>query len=70
MCCRNWKQAIYDFTDLLKREPLNSRARLMRGQCYESLKDWNNALADYSGTIHLDPKNAKAFYHRGCILRK
>ena len=72
MCgdCRNWRYAIQDFSDLLKRDPLDAKARLLRGRCHEALDDWNSALADFSGTIHLDPKNAKAFYYRGCLLRK
>ena len=67
---RNWKNAIQDFTNLLKRKPTDAKTRLLRGRAYVQMTNWNKALEDMSGAIHLDPKNAKAFYYRGCILRK
>ena len=62
--------AINDFTDLLRVDPLNSSARVLRGRAYASLGQWAPAVEDLSAAIHLDPNNWEAFYHRGCILRK
>ena len=68
--CSNWLACINDFTDLLKVEPYNSKARLYRARAYAKLKSWVPAIQDFSATIHLDPQNYQAFYYRGCILRK
>ena len=70
MCCRNWQAVVTDFTELLKREPLNAIARTLRGRAYSKLKHWSPAIEDLSAAIHLNPKNWKAMYYRGCILRK
>ena len=67
---RNWQSAIHDFTELLKQDPQDSRARTYRGRSYAKLQQWNAAVEDLSAAIHLNPKNSIAFYFRGCILRK
>lgn len=69
-CVRNWNSAINDFTDMLKVEPTNSQARMLRGQAFAKQGQWNPAVADLSGAIHMDPNNWQAYYHRGCILRR
>ncbi|ESP04789.1 hypothetical protein LOTGIDRAFT_109285, partial [Lottia gigantea] len=66
----NWNNAINDFTDLLKVDPLNATARLYRGRAYAKLSQWIPAVQDLSAAIHLDPRNWQAFYHRACIIRK
>ena len=68
--CRSWLNAINDFTDLLRVDPLNGSARVLRGRAYASMGQWSPAVEDLSAAIHLDPNNWEAFYHRACILRK
>ena len=67
---RNWTSCVNDFTELLKQDPQDAKARTYRGRAYSKLGNWNAAVEDLSAAIHLDPKNSIAFYYRGCILRK
>ncbi|TPX57923.1 hypothetical protein PhCBS80983_g03494 [Powellomyces hirtus] len=45
-----------------KREP---EVYLLRGICYERLRDWPNAIKEFTPCIHLNPGFSKAHYHRG-----
>ena len=67
---RSWANAINDFTDLLRVDPLNASARVLRGRAYAAQGQWSPAVEDLSAAIHLDPNHWQAFYHRACILRK
>ena len=66
----NWQASINDFTELLKTDPHDGKARLYRGRAYAKLKAWNHAVEDLSAAVHLDPQNYLALYYRGCILRR
>lgn len=67
---RSWHNAITDFTDLLRVDPLNVTARIYRGQANAKMANWSPAVEDLSAAIHLDPLSWEAFYHRACIIRK
>ena len=67
---RNWQASINDFTELIKVDPSDAKARMYRGRAYSKMRAWNQAVEDLSAAVHLDPQNYLAFYYRGCILRK
>ena len=67
---RKWNSAITDFTELLRQNPTDSRARMYRGRAHTQLKQWEAALEDLSAAVHHNPNNALAYYYRACLLRK
>ena len=67
---RQWQFAIADFTQLLKQDPSDARARTFRGRALAKMGHFVQAVADLSAAIHLDPNASSAYYHRGCLLRR
>ena len=62
---RNYKDAIYNFTQAIGLQPNNSKGYWYRGDCYREMNDYQNAATDYSIAVDLEPKNARLRRLRG-----
>ncbi|MCM2372838.1 tetratricopeptide repeat protein [Aporhodopirellula aestuarii] len=67
--CRYQKQAdadaIEDYNEAIRLDPLHVKAYLMRGLAWQNLGDHRKAIADYTLAIRSDPESADAYHNRG-----
>jgi tetratricopeptide (TPR) repeat protein len=56
----NYKDAIEDYTEMLRLDSGNSIAYLGRGICYECLEEYELSNKDYSSALKIDPTNVNA----------
>jgi serine/threonine protein kinase len=61
----NNAQAISDYTEAIKLNPLYTAAYLERGEAYAAQGNYESAITDYGKVLQLDPKNASAYAQRG-----
>jgi tetratricopeptide (TPR) repeat protein len=59
------EEAISDFTEGIRLDPLNTRNYNNRGNVYAHNKQFELAIEDYSRAISLNPKYVKALKNRG-----
>jgi tetratricopeptide (TPR) repeat protein len=57
-------QAIYNYTEAIKRNPKFVKAYNNRGIAYVGRQQYDLAIADFNKAIELDPKNGKAYNNR------
>lgn len=65
-----YKEAIINYTELIKLDCSNAVALYRRGHMYERIKDYNLAIKDFTEVINLDNSYTSAFYRRGLLYRK
>ena len=65
-----YKEAIADYDEVLKRDPAFGSALTNRGKVYFSLGDLERALADLDQAIATDPKDYKAYGTRALIYER
>jgi len=58
-------QALKDFDNAIKLDPLYDQPYFYRGNIKYSATDYQGALADYSKAIELNPGFADAYFNRG-----
>jgi len=61
----NSDQAIYNYTEAIKRNPKFVKAYNNRGIAYMGKQQYDLAIADFNKAIELDPKNGKVYNNRG-----
>ncbi|MDR2152435.1 MAG: tetratricopeptide repeat protein, partial [Helicobacteraceae bacterium] len=59
------KQAIADYTQVIKLVPNYANAYVNRGLAYADLGDRKQAIADYTEAIKIDPNYADVYNNRG-----
>ena len=57
-------QAIYNYTEAIKRNPKFVKAYNNRGIAYVGRQQYDLAIADFNKAIELGPKNGKAYNNR------
>jgi len=62
-----WNQAIPLYSEVLKTQPNDVKARVDRGVCYCRVGEYQKALDDFNISIKTDPKSGRAFQHRGWV---
>ena len=72
----NSDQAIYNYTEAIKRNPKFAKAYNNRGIAYVGRQQYDLAIADFNKAIELDPKNGKvynnravAYWHKGEVAQ-
>lgn len=60
----NSDQAIYNYTEAIKRNPKFVKAYNNRGIAYVGRQQYDLAIADFNKAIKLDPKNGKVYNNR------
>ena len=60
----NSDQAIYNYTEAIKRNPKFVKAYNNRGIAYVGRQQYDLAIADFNKAIELDPKNGKVYNNR------
>lgn len=58
-------EAIEDWTAVLRLEPNNQFARMMRGISRTRLEQWDAAIEDLTAALAQEPHNAELLWHRG-----
>lgn len=61
----NARQAIADFSEVLKRDSGNSAIYVARAKAYELTKEYDRTIADCNEAIRLDRKSSQAYATRG-----
>ena len=61
----DYVSAMKDLDSIINREPNNSEAYAMRGECYRNTKDYDRAIIDFSKAIQINPKYQSAYNLRG-----
>ncbi len=64
------RQAIRDFSESLKRNPMDSDAYGKRGIEYVEEGDWEKALADFDQALEINPDNPYIRARRASVLKK
>eukprot|EP00468_Gymnochlora_sp_CCMP2014_P013170 CAMPEP_0167756360 /NCGR_PEP_ID=MMETSP0110_2-20121227/9344_1 /TAXON_ID=629695 /ORGANISM="Gymnochlora sp., Strain CCMP2014" /LENGTH=557 /DNA_ID=CAMNT_0007642465 /DNA_START=71 /DNA_END=1744 /DNA_ORIENTATION=+ len=64
---KNWRAAIDEFTEALKRNPKEYKALSNRAYIYSKIMDWNNALADCDKCMRMAPEFTKIYYRKARI---
>lgn len=64
---QNWKEAIAEYTEAIKRDPTNSRAYSNRANAYAKLMDFSRALEDSDMALKYDSKFVKPYIRKGNI---
>src|SRR5262245_4325669 len=59
------REAIPDFTEALRLDPLNARVLFLRALAHRELHRWDLALVDLSAAIASDSKSLSLFFERG-----
>ncbi len=69
---RNFKSAIDEYTEILKRVPEKEKAyaHFDLGRAYEKNEDLENAITNYKEATDLDPQFAPAFLRLGVLLAR
>ena len=62
---QQYKEAIKNYTDAIKKDKLNDDFYFYRAMCYAAIGHPNNAIDDYSIVIKSDPQNDAAINNRG-----
>ncbi|KAI8823702.1 uncharacterized protein EV422DRAFT_585274 [Fimicolochytrium jonesii] len=63
--CGDHEGALKNLAEALRHNKRESEVYLLRGICYEKLRDWANAIKEFTPCIQLNPQFSKAYYHRG-----
>ncbi|KAJ3157813.1 cytochrome c oxidase subunit 1 [Geranomyces variabilis] len=63
--CKDHEGALKNLAEALKYNKREPEVYLLRGVCYEKLRDWTNAIKEFTPCIHLNPAFSKAYFHRG-----
>ncbi|KAJ3161681.1 cytochrome c oxidase subunit 1 [Geranomyces michiganensis] len=63
--CKDHEGALKNLAEALKYNKREPEVYLLRGICYEKLRDWSNAIKEFTPCIHLNPAFSKAYFHRG-----
>jgi len=58
-------QAIRDFNEVIRLDPMNARAHLWRGMAWHSEGDHDNAIRDYDEALRLVPNDSTIYNIRG-----
>ena len=58
-------QAIYNYTEAIKRNPKYVKAYNNRGIAYIGKQQYDLAITDFNKAIEFDPKNGKVYNNRG-----
>jgi tetratricopeptide (TPR) repeat protein len=66
---REYKRAIADLDEIIRRDPADTYAYLERSLSYFDLNSYTQALADCTKAIQLDPENADYYYARARVYR-
>ncbi len=66
----DFKGALPEFDEALRRQPDFAKAYRARGGCFAELNDLPRALADFDRAVELNPQDALAFYNRGLVRQK
>src|SRR5262249_43421375 len=61
--------AVRDFSESIRLNPLDALTYLDRGIAYKARKEYDKAVADYTEAIQLDPNWAHAYYDRANVYR-
>lgn len=59
---KHYKEAVADFTKVLKSSPNSEKSRMGRAEAYSALKQYKAAINDYSAVIDKSPKDANDAY--------
>lgn len=68
--CRDWKDSLSLWNDVLQKYPDNSVALNNRGRAYTLLDKPARAIADYDQAIAVDPQYELPYYNRGVAFDK
>jgi len=60
-----YKKAIYDYSQELKKEPQKAELYLNRGNAYANLGLFPDAITDYNKALRIDSLFPEAYYNRG-----
>ena len=60
----NYEEAIHDYTQIIKIDPLDPQALFNRGVAKLKLDLFETAFTDFTGVIKLDKNFAEAYYNR------
>ncbi len=60
----DYELALFSMEVVLKAEPTNTQARLIRGSAYDMKGEWDKAIIDLSEGIRVNSKDPSAFAHR------
>lgn len=55
-----YRRAILDFSEVIKRRPRSTEVLRLRGEAYEKIGDVVNAFADYQAVLDINPKDSFA----------
>lgn len=61
----NFDQQIADASEILRLDPSNAQAFMIRGVGYKAKNDGEHAVADFNNVLRLDPNNATAYRNLG-----
>ncbi|MFA7340964.1 MAG: tetratricopeptide repeat protein [Candidatus Obscuribacterales bacterium] len=67
---KQYKEAVADFSKVLKSSPNSDKARMGRAEAYSALKQYKAAIQDYSAVIDRSPKDANDAYTSRARLYK
>ena len=65
---KEYTKAIKVLSDLIKENKYYYDAYLVRGQCYEQIKQYDSALNDYNTAIQMNPDYSEALFQRGLLF--
>jgi len=66
---RKYKEAVNDFTLLLKSYPDNDQAYYNRGMAYYYLTNFDDAIVDYNRALKINLTNASAYLNRSVAYK-
>ena len=61
---RDWKNAISNYTEIIRRKPREARAYVSRAYAYHWQGDFDKAIRDYTEAIRLNPADGYSFQSR------
>lgn len=63
----NFKGAIDEYSEALKRDPTNYKVYTNRANCYSKLMEWAKAMEDTDKALSIEPNFVKAYIRKGKI---